>query len=142
MIVRFKNGLRGHNSLQQLAVVAAATVLLGGCSAAISTTNAAADAARTVTKGVLASSRASTDASVTEPNTPRYRQTVAFVDSQRDPLRREAALGQGEHIDALADLLDTRRAELGRWMQANHGELFVAEHDAESIVARLQARRG
>ena len=122
--------------------LAGSLALLGGCSAAISTTNVAADAARTISKGVLASSRASTDASVTEPNTPRYRQTVAFVDSQRDPLRREAALGGGEHIDALAALLDTRAATLGPWMQANHSALFTTGHDAEAIVARLRARRG
>lgn len=120
----------------------AATTLLGGCSAAISTTDVAAEVTRSVAKGVLASSRGTTDASVTEPNTPRYRQTVAFVDSQRDPLRREAAVGGGENIAALADLLNTRRAELGGWMQAHYADLFTDAHDAEAIVARLHASLG
>ncbi|MES1929312.1 hypothetical protein SADO_08647 [Salinisphaera dokdonensis CL-ES53] len=131
---------------QRLYLAAAAAMLaflLGGCSAVTSTTNTAADVARTATKGMLASSRASTDASVTEPNTPRHRQAVAFVDSQRDPLSREAATGGGEHIDALASLLgDGEDNDLGPWMQAHYGELFADDTDAAAMVDRIAARRG
>jgi|TARA_Y100001968_G_scaffold320319_1_gene353097 hypothetical protein len=142
LFVRFNRTPTGGKSLLPAACLAITALMLGGCSAAISTTDVAADATRSVAKGVLASSRGTTDASVTEPNTPRYQQTVAFVDSQRDPLRREAATGQGENIDSLARLLDTRSTELGRWMQANYDNLFTDAHDAEAIVARLHARHG
>ena len=125
------------------AAAATLALLLGGCSAITSTTNTAAEAAHTAADGLLASSRASTDASVTEPNTPRHRQAVAFVDSQRDPLSREAATGGGEHIDALASLLgDGEGADLGPWMQAHYGELFADDTNAAAIVDRIVARRG
>lgn len=126
-----------------LITLMASVVWLGGCSAVTSTVDTAADAAHTAAKGMSASSRASTDASVTEPNTPRHRQAVAFVESQRDPLRREAATGGGEHIDALADLIDpTDTARLGPWMQTHYAELFTRNADAAAVVRRIAARQG
>ena len=125
------------------AAAATLALLLGGCSAITSTTDTAAEAAHTAADVLLASSRASTDASVTEPNTPRDRQAVAFVDSQRDPLSREAATGGGEHIDALASLPgDGESTDLGPWMQAHYGELFADDTNAAAIVDRIVARRG
>lgn len=119
------------------------TLLLAGCSAVTSTTNTAADMARTAGHGLSVSSRQSTDASVTEPDTPRHAQTVAFVESQRAPLRREAAAGGGEHIDALARLLgNADNDHLGRWLQRNYSDVFVAGDDAETLVTRIAARRG
>lgn len=138
----FRTSYRDRATVPLLAATAIAAVLLGGCSAVTSTTNTAADVARTATKGLSASSRASTDASVTEPDTPRHQQAVAFVQSQRDPLRREAATGGGEHIDALAEMLDDSQPnDLGPWMQAHYDQLFTPRLAAAALVARIAARR-
>lgn len=132
---------RGARPLRLLTMLMISVFVLGGCSAVTSTVDTAADAAHTVTKGVSASSRASTDASVTEPDTPRHRQAVAFVESQRDPLRREAATGGGEHITALAGLIDSpRSADLGPWMQTHYRELFAPDTDAAALVNRIATR--
>ena len=121
----------------------AGALALSGCSAVTSTTNTAADVAESAVHGLSASSRQSTDASVTEPDTPRHRQTVAFVDTQRPQLAREAARGGGEHVDALAGLLgESDHAAFGRWLQAHYDHIFTGSGDAEAVVARLAARRG
>jgi len=127
---------------RRLLCAIAGIVFLGGCSAVTSTVDTAADAAHTAAKGLSASSRASTDASLTEPDTPRHRQAVAFVKSQRDLLRHEAAKGGGEHIAALAKLIDRPDgARLGPWMQAHYGDLFTPDTDAEALVERIASRR-
>lgn len=116
---------------------------LNGCSAITSTTNVAADAAETVANGVSKASRGTTNASVTEPDIPRHQAAVAFVDSQRAQLQREAATGGGEHVDALARLLgNSDGATLGPWLQAHYSQVFTADDDARALVARIAARRG
>ncbi len=127
--------------------LATAGALLSGCAAFTSTTNTAAEAAQTIANGISKASRASTNASVTEPDTPRYAQAVEFVDSQHDPLRREAAAGSGEHIDALAILVgaddanDPTGNNLGAWLQTHYSQVFTAHADARSVVDRILRRR-
>ncbi|MES1924077.1 DUF3015 family protein [Salinisphaera sp. T31B1] len=124
------------------AALAATLILLSGCSALTSTTNTAAEAAQTIANGISKASRASTNASVTEPDTPRYAQAVAFVDSQGDALRREAASGGGEHVDALAILLTDDNADFGPWLQRHYDRVFAEPDQARGIVDRIIARRG
>ncbi|GAB3672611.1 DUF3015 family protein [Salinisphaera aquimarina] len=120
----------------------AAITLLGGCAAFTSTTNVAADAAATISHGISKASRASTNASVTDPDVPRYAQAVEFVGSQRDQLQREAAQGGGEHVDTLAQLLDTSDSTpLGPWLQTHYQQVFGADRDATAVVDDISARR-
>lgn len=117
-------------------------ITLSGCSTLPITTDTAVRVSRITARGLVDSSRVTTDASITEPDTPRYRQTLAFVESQRAQLRREAAIGGGEQIAALAELLGRDDApRLGLWMQSHHGDLFTPEHDAAALVDRIAARQ-
>lgn len=133
--------MRTHSLVPLLGLAGA--LALSGCSAVTSTTNTAADVAESAIHGISASTRQSTDASVTEPDTPRHRQAVAFVDTQRPQLAREAARGGGEHVDALAGLLgESDRAAFGHWLQAHYDHIFTGSDDAEAVVTRITARRG
>ena len=85
----------------------AALLLLGGCSAFTSTTDTTADIAHTVTHGLSVSSRSTTDSSNSDPDSARNARARVFVNSQMNQLKREAAAGGGENINALADLLGT-----------------------------------
>lgn len=133
------NTRRGYGRRAWIALLA---IALSGCSTLPITTDTAVHVTRITARGLVDSSRVTTDASITEPNTPRYRQTVAFVDSQRAQLSREAAIGGGEHIAALANLLGQDDApRLGLWMQTHHGDLFTPQHDAADLVDRIAARQ-
>gem|GEM_PF-1503183 len=142
--VRLKRPVLPIQTAAAIASISALS-LLSGCAAFTSTTNTAAEAAQTIANGVSKASRASTNASVTEPDTPRYAQAVEFVDSQRDALQREAATGAGEHIDTLAMLLDTNQrsagSTLGPWLQTHYSQVFNARADGHSVVDHILAER-
>ncbi|RJS95400.1 DUF3015 domain-containing protein [Salinisphaera sp. Q1T1-3] len=116
---------------------------LTGCSALTSTTNTAADGLHTIGHGVSVSSRSSTNASAGKPDAARRAETRAYIRDQHDALRREAAFGGGEHIDALATLIeDTHPDSLGPWMQAHYAQLFSAETDTKEVAAAVSRRAG
>ncbi|MGN8158198.1 DUF3015 family protein [Salinisphaera sp. SWV1] len=121
-----------------------ALLLLAGCTALSSTTRRAGQASVTTLKGMAHVSRATSHASVTRPDVPRYADADAFVRSQRRQLARQAAAGGGEDIDALAVLLrkpDNRA--LARWMQAHYHALFSDRSvSASTIVSRIDAQAG
>lgn len=61
-----------------------------------------------------------------------------FVGSQMAMIKREAARGQGENLDALAYMMhaeDTRAFEAQ--VQANYQSLFASDADAEQWLTRL-----
>lgn len=121
-----------------------APLVLSGCAALSSTTHRAGQASVATLKGVAHVSRATSNASVTEPDTPRYADAQIFVRSQRQQLARQAATGGGEDIDALAFLLDKpdNRA-LARWMQSHYDSLFSDRSvSASRIVSRIDAQAG
>lgn len=122
-----------------------ATGLMAGCTALSSTTEQAGKATVAISHGVTYVSKATGNASVTEPNVPRYADAAAFVRSQRPLLARQAATGGGEDIDALALLLDTSdNRDLGRWMQKHYQDLFgdSTSLSAQGLVARIDAHEG
>lgn len=124
------------------AIAVAAVTALAGCSAAISTTDTAADALHTVAHGVSVSSRATTNLS-DNPDASREAEARAFVTSQRVALRREAAAGGGEHIQTLARLIGADKpVAVGPWMQAHYAELFAPDMTAARFVDAVQARVG
>src|SRR5699024_3324768 len=109
-----------------------------GCAAFMSTTNAAAKAVGTVSDGL----NASTNASVTEPNNQQYASARVYVASQMPMIRREAAMGGGENIRALAALMDEPDTEaFGQWLQANYARLFTHLEKPEMLVTRINRYR-
>lgn len=68
--------------------------------------------------------------------------TRHYVRTQIDWIERDAAGGEGEHIEALAVLLgeDDPKAFAG-WAQANHGALFTDLGQPEELIVRIDAQR-
>ncbi|MCK5771098.1 DUF3015 family protein [Algiphilus sp.] len=65
-----------------------------------------------------------------------------YVRSELDWLEREAATGEGEHIEALAVLLgETEPAAFAQWAQAHHGTLFTDLRTPEELLTRIDATR-
>lgn len=63
--------------------------------------------------------------------------TLAYLNSDLDWVKRDAAQGQGEHIDALASLLgETDKAAFANWAQANYAQIFSTD-SADDIYARI-----
>ncbi len=124
-------------------IAASGALGLGACSVLTSTTNTAARTAEALGEAVTKGSQTSTNASITEPDMPRYASARVYVASQLPMIRREAAVGGGENLRALAALMhqDDPRA-FGQWMQANYGELFSDLSEPEMLVTRIAARRG
>ncbi|WP_353223588.1 DUF3015 family protein [Salinisphaera hydrothermalis] len=113
-----------------------------GCAAVTSTTNTTADALQTAGHGISVSSRSSTNASRGQPQSARAAQTRAYVRSEMAQLRREAARGGGEHIDALAELMGRDNAPaLGPWMQKHYNRLFAPQQSTAAFVQNLQSAR-
>lgn len=121
-------------------------IALAGCSAITSTTNTTADAAHTVAHGVSVSSRGTTNSAADEPADTPGAQARAYLQSQMPQIRREAARGRGEHIDALARLMSddaapVDSANLGAWMQAHYDTLFAGHTSAQRLMNDIRARR-
>ncbi|MDA3922458.1 MAG: DUF3015 family protein [Salinisphaera sp.] len=134
------------NCLNLLPLSACTLLALSGCAAFTSTTNTAADAAHTITHGVSVSSRSSTNASAGDSSRSASAETRAYMRSQMPEIRREAAAGGGEHIDALARLMNdgtpaASSSDLGRWMQAHYDPLFTTNRSVGSMIGDIRARR-
>ncbi len=123
--------------------VSAGAVGLTGCAAVTSTTNTAARTAEALGEAMTQGSQTSTNASVTEPDVPRYASARVYVASQLPMIRREAAAGGGENVRALATLMEQNDPRaFGQWMQANYDTLFDDLNEPETLVTRIAARRG
>lgn len=62
-----------------------------------------------------------------------------FIDKRYDAIRRDAAAGGGENIDALASIMGQIDSQaLGLWMQANYGKLFSERHRATGLQSRIE----
>ncbi|WP_348765121.1 DUF3015 family protein [uncultured Salinisphaera sp.] len=72
-----------------------------------------------------------------------FAQAQDFADTQSVALRREAATGEGENLDALAALLHEENPDaFGQWMQSNYSTLYGPDVAAESnVVDRIVAMR-
>ena len=72
-----------------------------------------------------------------------FAQAQDFADTQSVALRREAATGEGENLDALAALLHEDNPDaFGQWMQSNYSTLYGPEVSADSnVVDRIVAMR-
>lgn len=127
----------------RIVIAAFAIPALAGCSLVTSTTDAVTNTASAGLNATTKSTESTTNASVTEPGSPAYARAEAYVASQFDLIRRDAAAGGGENTAALAALLNEPDADaFGRWMQANYGVLFAGLDRSEELLARIVSRRG
>ncbi|MGB7755597.1 MAG: DUF3015 family protein [Salinisphaera sp.] len=124
-----------------LATAASTLIFLAGCAAVTSTTNTTADALHTVSHGVSVSSRSSTNASRGNPQSARAARTRAYVSIEMSQLRREAAVGGGEHIQALAELMGRNQGNrtLGPWMQQHYDTLFATPRSPAAFIRTLKS---
>ena len=54
-------------------------------------------------------------------------------------IKKEAAAGEGENLDALAHLLNRQDSvEFSGWMQSNYEELFTGLEQPTELVSRIQ----
>jgi len=64
-----------------------------------------------------------------------------FIDKRYDAIRRDAAAGGGENIEALANIMGQKDAHsLALWMQTNYGKLFTKQKPA-NLLSRIEQYR-
>lgn len=66
-----------------------------------------------------------------------------FVNTRIATLKKEAAAGGGENVDALAQLMgkDDARAFSG-WLQVNYDELFENLSEPSELISRIHTMQG
>lgn len=66
----------------------------------------------------------------------------AFADERFVALRRDVAAGEGEHLDAFANLMGIADTEaFGRWLQGNYASLYGPAAAEGDLVKRVVALR-
>ena len=62
-----------------------------------------------------------------------------FIDKRYDAIRKDAAKGGGENIDALAQLMGKQDSQdFALWMQDHYAELFTSNTKPVDLVARIE----
>ena len=62
-----------------------------------------------------------------------------FVDQRYVAIRKDAAAGSGENIEALAELMgQTDKEAFASWMQDNYDNLFTGLDKPSDLVARIE----
>jgi len=80
------------------------------------------------------SSTSGTVDSVTPDVTLRH-----FVDVRIATIKKEAAIGYGENLDALAEMLGKEdKVAFGAWMQLNYDVLFDGLEKSDDLIARIE----
>ncbi len=63
-----------------------------------------------------------------------------FVDVRIASIKKEAAAGEGENLEALATLMGKQdKAEFSGWMQTNYDELFNNLEQPSELISRIEA---
>ena len=66
-----------------------------------------------------------------------------FVDLRMASIKKEAAVGEGENLDALARLMGKQDAvAFSGWMQIHYDELFNNLEQSEELVSRIELIEG
>jgi len=64
-----------------------------------------------------------------------------FVDVRLASIQKEAAEGQGENLDALAELMGkTDKPAFSSWMQDNYSELFSNLEKPSQLISRIETQ--
>ncbi len=62
-----------------------------------------------------------------------------FVDVRLATIKKEAAVGYGENLDALAEMMGKEdKIAFGAWMQLNYDELFSNLEKSGDLIARIE----
>lgn len=62
-----------------------------------------------------------------------------FINTRYSAIQQDAARGQGENIDALAQLMGTRDSkQLAGWMQSNYDSLFSQGQTSADLMTKLE----
>ena len=62
-----------------------------------------------------------------------------FVDVRIATIKKEAAIGYGENLDALAEMLGKEdKVAFGAWMQLNYDVLFDDLEKSDDLIARIE----
>jgi len=62
-----------------------------------------------------------------------------FVDVRIATIKKEAAIGYGENLDALAEMLGKKdKVAFGAWMQLNYDDLFDGLKKPDDLIARIK----
>jgi hypothetical protein len=94
----------------------------------------------TTTDGVTSAFNSVTD---TISSTTGSKSAGAFVGTRFAAIRFEAAKGEGEHLDSLAQLLgETDRPAFARFMKDNYARLFEGLSEPQELVSRIELYRG
>lgn len=117
-----------------------AAALLGGCSLISTTTDTTAAIAEGITDATAATADATTG--VTDAGAHNYKQAALFVKSQLAYLRRDAAAGQGENLNAFASLMgEANSPDFNQWMQSNYEHVFGPARSSEELVSYIATQR-
>jgi hypothetical protein len=66
-----------------------------------------------------------------------------FVDVRIASIKKEAAAGEGENIEALANLMGKQdEAAFSEWMQTNYEELFNNLEQPTELISRIETLSG
>jgi len=64
-----------------------------------------------------------------------------FVDVRLASIQKEAAQGQGENLDALAELMGKEnKQEFSSWMHTNYDALFTDLAKPSQLISRIKAK--
>ncbi len=117
-----------------------AAFLLGGCSLISTTTDTTAQLAEGITNATASTSDGISGQDPAEE--AALARASRFVGSQWAFVRRDAAAGHGENLDALARLLgEPDHAAFGHWMQTNYQSLFDVERSPRELVDYVATQR-
>ncbi len=61
-----------------------------------------------------------------------------FVDVRFASIKKEAAAGEGENLDALATLMQTDSAQLSKMLNAHYDELFNDLQQPVELITRIE----
>ena len=62
-----------------------------------------------------------------------------FIEKRYHAIRKDAATGGGENIEALAQIMGERdRKAFASWMQVNYDQLFTESKDKPALIAKLE----
>ncbi|MCB0412349.1 MAG: DUF3015 family protein [Bdellovibrionales bacterium] len=64
-------------------------------------------------------------------------QAAVFIEVNKEALRKEAAIGQGESVDAVAMILNCEKAEVRSEMKSHFDRYFSEDVDSYETVRRL-----
>lgn len=66
-----------------------------------------------------------------------------FVNVRIATLKKEAAAGEGENLEALAQLMGKQdKKAFSSWLQVNYDELFTELQQPSELISRIQSAQG